>query len=546
MGVDARSSYPLFHPRSARPDQLSLTADEFAREFPRETSFVEFKSGVGARPVQEAVVAFSNSSGGVLLIGVEDDGRVVGRELTQSVEESIHQAVADARNVGQYSVQRLLVDDRPVVVVSVAPRVEGFAQTSNGRILTRMGPRNSPLFDADLLRFISERALERFELRSSGVDRSEVESKLLDELIEAFDWSASDAWTRLQEKSLITADGQLTIAGALFLLPDPAARIGKAFVEVLRFPAAGIDYDKRTEIRGPIHHQVREATAVVLDELGTELVVLGVQRHELRRLPPVVLREAIANAVAHRSYEASRTAVRVEIRPDEVVVVSPGPLPIPVTEENIRDAQAPRNLAVIRALRQFGVAEDAGRGVDVMQDEMRAELLDPPRFRDTGHSVEVTLPVRSPVTARERAWIREIERRGEMAPADRIVLVHAARGEPLTNRRVRELTGLDRVDARRALQRLKAAGFLRQFGTRGGATYVLDGSLNPPAGLRLPPDEIRLALLELAREGPLTNATVRERFGLRRSEALRLLDDLVRDGALVRRGERRGAHYLAA
>ena len=545
MDAHTTSAYPLFHPRSARPAQLTLTADEFATEFPRESALIEFKTGVGSRPIQEAVVAFSNSDGGVLLIGVEDDGSVAGRELTQNVEETIHQAIADARNVGQYTIQRLVVDDRPVVVIAIAPRVEGFAQTSNGRILTRVGARNGPLFDADLLRFVSERALDRFELRPSGVRTSEVSVDLLEEMSAAYGWRSTDLSEHLRDKSLATPDEELTIAGALFLLPDPASRIGKAFVEVLRFPDAGVDYDKRTEIGGPIHHQVTQATEAVLDELGTELVVLGVQRHELPRLPPVVVREAIANAVAHRSYEASRTAVRVEIRPDAVAIVSPGPLPIPVTEDNIRDAQAPRNLTVIRALRQFGVAEDAGRGVDVMQDEMRAELLDPPRFRDTGHSVEVTLPVRSPVTARERAWIREIERRGEMAPSHRILLVHAARGEPLTNRRARDLTGLDRVDARRALQRLKSAGFLRQFGARGGATYVLDGSLSPPAGLRLAPAEIKRALLELAREGPVTNSTVRERFGLRRPEALRLLDELVRDGALERRGERRGAHYVA-
>ena len=105
------------------------------------------------------------------------------------------------------------------------------------------------------------------------------------------------------------------------------------------------------------------------------------------QLPEVVVREALANAIAHRSYEASGTSVRVELRPGAVTIISPGGLPEPVTVSNLREANAARNLDVIRVLRRYGLAEDAGRGVDVMQDTMRSETLEQPEFRDTGHPV---------------------------------------------------------------------------------------------------------------------------------------------------------------
>jgi ATP-dependent DNA helicase RecG len=146
-----------------------------------------------------------------------------------------------------------------------------------------------------------------------------------------------------------------------------------------------------------------------MDELGTGLVVVGVRRYELPRLPEVVVREAVANALAHRSYEINRTPVRIEIRPSVVRVVSPGGLPEPVTVQNMREASAPRNVAVIRALRRFGLAEDAGRGIDVMQDVMQEEMLDPPRFGDHGQEVVVDLPIRSAVAPVERAWIRSLK-----------------------------------------------------------------------------------------------------------------------------------------
>jgi ATP-dependent DNA helicase RecG len=270
-----------------------------------------------------------------------------------------------------------------------------------------------------------------------------------------------------------------------------------------------------------------------------------VRRHELPKLPEVVIREAIANAVAHRSYEELGRAARIELRPDRVVVESPGGLPEPVTEANIRETQSARNINVIRVLRRLGLAEDTGRGVDVIQDSMAAALLDPPQFQDLEHSVRVTLPIRGAITPQERAWVEEVESQGLIAPGDRLLLVHAARGESLTNEQVRELLGVDSRDARKALRRLRDAGFIEQVGERGGAYYLLSPAVGAPAAFRLGPAALRELVVSLAAGGaPLTNALVRSATGLDRAEALRLLEGLVRDGRLVRKGEKRGTHYV--
>jgi ATP-dependent DNA helicase RecG len=398
---------------------------------------------------------------------------------------------------------------------------------------------------AELLSFVTSRALERFDEHDSRVSVEEADPELLEEFRRAFRWRQLKL-DRLVEHKFALHNGSptLTVAGALMLLPEPREYLGKAFVEVLRFPDESLAYDRRVEFVGPAHLQVADVTAFLMDELGTDLVVSGARRYELPRLPEVVLREAVANAVAHRSYEELGRAVRVEIRPDRVVIASPGGLPEPVTEENIRETQSARNIRVLSALRRLRVAEDAGRGVDVMQDSMAEALLDPPVFVDQGHSVVVTLPIRGPISPQERAWVMEVERRGHVQPADRIPLVHAARGEELTNARVRELLGVDSRDARQSLRRLRDADFLEQQGERGGATYRLARTVGAPAAFRMSGSELRKFVLDMADEETLTNAKVRAATGLDRVETFRLLDQLVREGALVRRGERRGSHYV--
>lgn len=540
-------SYPLFHPESRRPPVSALAEREFALEFPQEDRFVEFKEGFGQRRLQEAVVAFSNTDGGVVLIGVRDDGSVKGVGRNGNREAALHQLVANLHHPGRYSVRYLEVAARNLVVLAVQRRHEGFSQTPDGRVLVRRGASNVALVGRELSEFMARRALARFEGTTTAVPLSAADGTLLQELVRAWGWSGRAVPHRLRESALVTTENgeeRLTVAGALYLTAQPDRVLGKTFVEIFRYRNDGPNFDRRIEVRGPLPTLVRETTQLVQAELGFDLVIVGLIRQQLPRLPEEVLREAIANAVAHRSYEAVGTAVRVEIRPDRVVVVSPGGLPEPVTLENIREQCSARNNSVIRTLRRFKLAEDAGTGVDRMEDAMAENLLRPPLFEEPGAAaVSVTLWLEATVTKKERAWLNELELGGTLHAADRLLVVMAARGEALSNARAREILGVDHLAARKALQRLRDHGLLVQSGQRGGATYRIS-RVRPGTRTQLDQDEIEKLVLKAAHEGPLTNTAVRRLTGLDRSGALATLARLVARGDLRRRGERRGAYYI--
>lgn len=540
-------AYPLFHWENSTPPPMVLSREEFRAEFPGEGDHVEFKQGISDDRVESALVAFSNADGGVILVGVAPDGSIHGHVLDGETVARLHRIAARVTNPGRYRMHEVLVGDRSVVAVSVARRHEGIAQTRTGSPLVRRGAMNTPLLGAELSEFVAKQALPRFDRTATDATLDDASAGLIARVASVWEWNRGNVVERMREHGLVSATTppRLTVAGALYVLEDPERVLGKTFIEIFRYRDASNAYDKRVAVSGPVDEQVQRATDVVMDELGRDLVVLGVQRYELARIPERVLREAIANAVAHRSYEARGAAVRIEIRPDAVLVKSPGSLPEPVTVENIREQNAARNVSVIDTLRRYGLAEDAGRGIDVMEDTMQEQLLDRPTFADDGAFVTVTLPLGSTVAPSERAWITEMERRGDIRPADRVLLVHAARGEILTNQYARELLSVDSVDARSALQRLRDAGFLEQLGERGGAQYRLVDDLAPPAGLRLDPTELGDVVVGLTRDGPVTNAVVRERTGLDRAQALALLTALVEHGRLVRIGERRGARYVA-
>lgn len=155
------------------PDHLGPT--DFVRLIERETDQVELKTGVSADKVQDAMVAFSNADGGVIFIGVKDDRTIVGRALDQGTDDAIHGAARAARDLGRYRVKEIQVGDARVVAVVVQPRQEGFAQTSNGRVLQRRGAANPALMGQDLWSFMSARAHRRFESTGSHVGLASID-----------------------------------------------------------------------------------------------------------------------------------------------------------------------------------------------------------------------------------------------------------------------------------------------------------------------------------------------------------------------------------
>jgi len=463
--------------------------------------------------------------------------RFVGRRRDQGTDDAIHEAALTGSNLGRYSIGAGAVDGRPIVVVDVESREDEVAQTSDGRVLRRRGGRNVPVFGAELWELMSSRALRRYEASSSGVPTTAVSATIAEQVAEAHGWSTSETTDRWRERGLLHSDGSLTIAGALTLTnPDETLGAAKFTIDVRSYEAdESTSYVRREAMKGPVQTQAEDATDWILRDIGTEMVVTGARRHDVPRLPRRVVREAVANAVAHRDYSRDQTPIVIEVRPSEVVVTSPGRLPAPVTVATLREAQAPRNHTIIDILRRFGLAEDSGQGIDVIQDGMRLELLHEPLFEETESAFRVTLYLRGLVSTTERAWLSEYERQGRLREGDRLLLLSVMRDGRITNSRARDILGVDSVEARTRLGRLRDVGLLIQHGTRGRAYYTL-GVIGPDRSL----EEV---VLEAAAANPLTNTSVRALTSLDRYQAGQLLRRLVGEGRLVQRGERRGTTY---
>ena len=122
-----------------------------------------------------------------------------------------------------------------------------------------------------------------------------------------------------------------------------------------------------------------------------ELIIKSVRREERPELPEDALREAVANAVAHRDYRSPGN-VQVYVFKDRVEIVSPGGLPAGMTEADLGAKSVPRNPLLFSMLYRMDVVEHIGSGIRRILDRCREHGVRQPMIDVTEHWVTVTFP----------------------------------------------------------------------------------------------------------------------------------------------------------
>jgi ATP-dependent DNA helicase RecG len=518
-------------------DQESMTI-EFKQQIPR------------ASRMQEPMVAFANSRGGTIVVGVSDrrPRQIMGVAWSQDLVEQVQEAARSTQPPLQIEVERRSVDGYDVACIQVAPLARGWVQTSDGRLLVRAGPTNRALVGDELLRFVRERAADPVEdepVSAVGID--DLRPELLRQFLHArLGRSRVNLATSARDLGLTTADGRVRLATLLTFGKDPQRQNRRFGIVVSRFEGS-VDSDARLrdkrELSGPLPVLVAHADQRIYDEMRRDAVVRGLVREEVPEYPPVALREALVNAVGHRDYSLRGAAVEVRLYDDAVEVESPGTLAGYVTVENLREAQYSRNERIMDALQRLGLVEEAGQGIDRMIAEMEDALLDPPQFEERSSSFVVRLRGGSVFAAEDRLWVSQFGRL-ELSADAMVVRVFARRTGAITNEQLRRLRPLDRETSRETLQDLVTRGLLEAFGRGRGTGYRLSELAMQARTTATLGEQLRAVLNHARRTGVVVNADVRGLLGVSAGEARSILEALVLRGLLRPEGERRGRRYL--
>ena len=383
---------------------------------------LEFKRDLSSpTPFLRSVVAFANTAGGTVLVGVEDKTRHVrGVADALAVEEQA------ANLIGDSIAPRLLPDiellryrEAHVLAVRVHPssnRPHYLGTDAAMGAYVRVGSTNR-LADADLLaemgRYTHRESFD--EQPMPNLDSEALDFRAASESFSQFGRLVRRDFDTLGLRTAHQGRQVPTVGGILLFGNDRLAHFPDAWVQAGRF--AGTDKSNITDqaaLRMPLAETIPAAVAFIERHMATGIEIGPVRSAPRWEIPPIAVREALVNAVAHTDYSQRGAPIRVSVFDDRLEIESPGLLPFGLTLEDLpRGVSKLRNRVIGRVFHELGLVEQWGSGAQRMIAACQEAGTARPVWEEVGTRLRVTLNTEQisnvEIDAVDRAILDELE-----------------------------------------------------------------------------------------------------------------------------------------
>ena len=350
---------------------------------------VEFKESVPkkVRELAEEICAFANSAGGYLLIGINDENKIVGVEIDNTKRSAIQDAVGNISPQIQVKTYPVDVDGKTVWVIDV-PSGQRKPYLLSGSIYVREGANTQKQIDAEEVRASFQQANSIF-FDEVPCRKFNPEQDLDTDFIYTFksmaefqrEISNEHLFTNLK---LYTDDGYFKNGGVLFFGRQPEDFLDNAFVRCIALDGVNKRFivdDKK--MYGNLYQQYVQALRWLKQNLRVRYQIEGQgggPRKELWEIPEDVLKEALINAIVHRDYYDKGARTMVEVYNDRVVINNPGGLISSIPQEKFGTMSRTRNPLIFGLFERIRLVEYVGSGVMRMRESMKEKQLPDPEF----------------------------------------------------------------------------------------------------------------------------------------------------------------------
>jgi ATP-dependent DNA helicase RecG len=350
-----------------------------------------------------AICAFANDlpahrKPGYLLVGIDDDGRLSGLEVTDQLLQNLaaHRDNGRIQPLPAMTVARFVLEEGQVAVVEVQPS-DIPPVRYDGRIHIRVGPRRGIASEQEERILVERRTsgFKTFDLRPCrGASMADLVMDLFFQYRahtvapDVVDENHRSTELQMASLSLYEPHAQApTYAGMLLLGKEARRWLPSAYVQFVRFDGCSLADDPRDEkvIDGDLLTVLRELDGLIkLQTTGHPTPVSALREKMVWDYPPFAVRELVMNAVMHRDYEAI-SPVRFYWFDDHIEIQNPGGLYGAATRDNFPQQNAYRNPIIAGAMKAFGFVNTYGHGV-LRAQRILAQNGNPPaefEFQDT-------------------------------------------------------------------------------------------------------------------------------------------------------------------
>ena len=539
-----------------------------------ETIDVEFKSdakGLPDRDLVAAVVAMANTEGGLILLGVEDDGSVTGVQPSHQDIAGLNALIANWTSPSvAISVEIIEHDEKKILGITV-PKSHSIVSTTDGLVLRRRlmasgRPEAVPFYPHEFIQ--RQAALGLFDpsampVRSlSPEDLNPLERQRIREAIRRY--GGDMTLLPLADEELDGALGLVTnaegvrrptVSGLLLMGREEVIRQHLPAHEVAFQVLEGTDVRVNEFFRKPLLQSFEEVDLLFKAQVVEQEIQVGLFRVPIPNFDRRAFREGFINALVHRDY-ARLGAVHVRLDDDGLTITNPGGFIEGVTLQNLLVAPPrSRNQLLADIVKRIGLAERTGRGIDrIFEGMLRYGRPVPDYSMSDIYSVVLLMSRADADTSFLEMILAYESRSGVPMPIDSLIILSRLRQE-------RRLMTIDlsksiqkpETATRATLEKLVEAGMIEAQGAGRGRSYVLSAKVYKKTGQKTayvrqagfdPIQQEQMVLTYIDKHGSIKRSEVMELCRLTKDQAYKLLKRLESYGQVVRMGSRKGAVYV--
>ncbi len=355
-----------------------------------ENSRVEFKrDDLSTQDLAKELVAFSNLQGGMLLLGVEEEGSITG--LTrENLEQWVMNVCRDKIRpliVPFFELVRNVKNNSDIAIVRVTRGYDVHALWHNNtyRYLLRVGSQSREASQEELARLFQQRGSLRAELQPvsgatlADLDRRRLQNYFCDIRQQGVPEDQDDeSWRLLLISTEIMTEESISVGGLLLFGKTPNRFLPYAGIDAVAYPGIKQDHaaQERATLRGPMlpllnsggeiveNGLVEQALNFVQRNTPVSIEEIGGRRVERSVYPRDALREGFVNALIHRDCVLTNTDIVLEVYSDRLEIISPGRLPNGITTNSLRyGTRATRNELIKNVMRDYRYLEHMGMGI---------------------------------------------------------------------------------------------------------------------------------------------------------------------------------------
>ena len=370
-----------------------------------ENSYIEFKEeSIKAKELAEEIVAFANSEGGIILIGVDDDGNIKGVSDTL-IEEKVMNVCRNnciPNIIPNY--QSINIEGKTIAIITVQKGLNKPYYTIDHKYYIRVGTTKRIASREELLRLFEANGALHFDI--SPVEDTSIRDLNIDVIRDYFQkYNAFDLYdesSEATERILINSDILKEVNNKVLCTVGGLLVFGKTTEKKLPQNGASFAHFKGTEITdelidkkvitGRIQDIAEQLMVVIKNNMKTPSVINGLRREEKEEYPSLVLREAIVNTLVHRNYSITGSKIRIFMFDDRIEFHSPGRLPNTVTIEKMKiGISYARNPFLVKYMENLRYIDQLGRGIPMILKSMKEAGAKDPLLQELGEEFILTL-----------------------------------------------------------------------------------------------------------------------------------------------------------